>query len=190
VSSSLQSSLSFLKLGDWRSGTAAIHWDEFGRGKLQYFRQLKNHRLRPKFSKDEYSSIECIVFPWLEPGAGLEGLGVGVAFDSTDLFGHRMLPQLRGLKREPEQVLLWEGERERENFKSFHCFPLAFFPSRSYCAVYFIENVWKDYMHLLRVIFELQLVHVNMHCKKFFLSTINLDVESFQLKLHLNCCKM
>lgn len=43
-------------------------------------------------------SIECIVFPWLELKAGLEGLGVGVTFDSTDLFGHRMLPQLRGLK--------------------------------------------------------------------------------------------
>jgi len=115
VSSSLQSSLSFLKLGDWRSGTAAIHWDEFGRGKLQYFRQLKNHRLRPKFSKDEYSSIECIVFPWLEPGAGLEGLGVGVVFDSTDLFGHRMLPQLRGF-----ETRAWAGavvggrERARE----------------------------------------------------------------------------
>lgn len=53
------------------------------------------------------------MFPWLELGAGLEGLGVGVAFDSTDLFGHRMLPQLRGLKQEPEQVLLWERESER-----------------------------------------------------------------------------
>lgn len=58
-------------------------------------------------------SIERILFPWLELGlAGLGGLGAGVTFDSTDLFGHRMLPQLRGLKWEPEQVLLWEGERE------------------------------------------------------------------------------
>ncbi len=99
-------------------------------------------------------SIERIVFPWLELGlAGLGGLGVGVTFDSTDLFGHRMLPQLRGLKWEPEQVLLWEGERERENFRSFHCFSLAFFPSHiSYCAVYFSKNVWKDDMHLFVIL--------------------------------------
>ncbi len=57
-------------------------------------------------------SIERIVFTWLELGlAGLGALGAGVTFDSTDLFGHRMLPQLIGLKWKPEQVLLWEGRR-------------------------------------------------------------------------------
>lgn len=53
------------------------------------------------------------MFSCLELQTGPGGLGVGVTFDSTDLFGHRMLPQLSGLKWESEQVL-WEGETERE----------------------------------------------------------------------------